>query len=158
SSIVLAYQPIIHLESGKVSGCEVLARWRDVDDSILFPDAFIGIVERHNLTRRFTSLVARRAFAELSALPVHPRMRVNFNIFPRDLEGDALREIFSDFAAARDRFEVTLEIVESGAIQAESAQREIEELRRAGIDIYIDDFGAGYSNMANLATLSVDGV
>jgi sensor c-di-GMP phosphodiesterase-like protein len=157
-SIVLAYQPIIHLESGKVSGCEVLARWRDVDDTILYPDAFIDIVERHGLTRRFTSLVAQRAFGELSSLPEHPRLRVNFNIFPRDLEGDALREIFSAFGAARDRFEVTLEIVESGAIQADSVQREIEELRRVGIDIYIDDFGAGYSNMANLATLSVDGV
>lgn len=157
-SIVLAYQPIIHLESGNVSGCEVLARWRDVDDTILFPDAFIGIVERHNLTTRFTSLVAQRAFEELSSLPEQARLRVNFNIFPRDLEGEALREIFSAFNVARDRFEVTLEIVESGSIQAESAQREIEELRRAGIDIYIDDFGAGYSNMANLATLSVDGV
>ncbi|BCH24796.1 EAL domain-containing protein [Mesorhizobium sp. L-8-3] len=157
-SIVLAYQPIIHLESGRVSGCEVLARWRDVDDTILFPDAFIGIVERYDLTRRFTSLVAQRAFEELSSLPDQVRLRVNFNIFPRDLDGDTLREIFSIFDQARERFEITLEIVESGAIQADSAQREIEELRRAGIDIYIDDFGAGYSNMANLATLSVDGV
>jgi sensor c-di-GMP phosphodiesterase-like protein len=135
-----------------------LARWRDIDDTILYPDAFIGIVERHNLTRRFTSLVAARAFEELSALPAVGRLRVNFNIFPRDLDGEALREIFSVFDHVRDRFEVTLEIVESGAIQVDSAQREIEALRHAGIEIYIDDFGTGYSNVTNLATLSVDGV
>lgn len=157
-SIVLAYQPIMHLESGEVSGCEVLARWRDVDDTILYPDAFIGIVERQNLTQRFTSLVAARAFEELSALPAGKPLRINFNIFPRDLDGDTLREIFSVFDQARDRFEVTLEIVESDAIQVESAQREIEALRLAGIEIYIDDFGTGYSNVTNLATLSVDGV
>lgn len=158
SSIVLAYQPIMHLKSGEISGCEVLARWRDVDGAILYPDKFIGIVERHNLTRRFTSLIVQRAFEDLSALPEGKPLRVNFNIFPRDLDGAALRETFSAFDQAAGRFKVALEIVESDAIHVERAQQEIETLRLAGLEVYIDDFGTGYSNVANLAALSVDGV
>ncbi|MEO3386549.1 EAL domain-containing protein [Mesorhizobium sp. CAU 1741] len=157
-SIVCAYQPVMELETGEINGCEVLARWRDVDDRIVFPDRFIDIVERNGMTLRFTELVAQRAFEELSAtLPEGKRLQVNFNIFPRDLDSDRLARIFSCFASQPERFEVVLEIIESDQIPP-NAQREIERLRRLGIRTYIDDFGTGYSNMQNLAALSVDGV
>lgn len=158
-SVVCAYQPIMHLKSGAIVGCEVLARWRDVDDTIVFPDRFIGIVERLNMTRPFTQLVVDRAFAELSAhTRLGQRLQVNFNIFPRDLDAEALSRMLAAFTAAPDRFDVVVEIVESDALEVGHAQRQIEALRRAGIKTYIDDFGAGYSNIHNLAALSVDGV
>jgi sensor c-di-GMP phosphodiesterase-like protein len=157
-TIVCAYQPIMDLATGETTGCEVLARWRDIDDRIVYPDRFIDVVARHGMTLRFTELVARRAFEELSA-HVAPgrRLQVNFNIFPCDLDSDSLARIFAPFTAQPDRFDLVLEIIESDEIPA-SAQREIERLRGLGIKTYIDDFGSGYSNMHNLAALSVDGV
>lgn len=158
ASVVCAYQPVMALDTGEITGCEVLARWRDIDDRIVFPDRFIGIVERRGLTRRFTELVARRACDELSEhLPAGKRLQVNFNIFPCDLDSISLARIFSGFTSQPDRFDVVLEIIESDEIPP-NAQREIEALRRLGIKTYIDDFGTGYSNMQNLAALSVDGV
>ena len=157
-SVVCAYQPVMELDTGEITGCEVLARWRDVDDRIVYPDRFIDIVERHDMTLRFTELVARRASAELSEhLPAGKRLQVNFNIFPCDLDSSRLARVFSGFTSQPDRFDVVLEIIESDEIPA-NAQREIEALRRLGIKTYIDDFGTGYSNMQNLAALSVDGV
>jgi len=157
-SIVCAYQPVMELDTGDITGCEVLARWRDIDDRIVFPDRFINIVERHGMTLQFTEMVAQRACEELSAnLPAGKRIQVNFNIFPRDLDSDRLARVFSGFTSQPDRFDVVLEIIESDAIPA-NAQREIEALRRLGIKTYIDDFGTGYSNMQNVAALSVDGV
>ncbi|WP_161601186.1 EAL domain-containing protein [Neoaquamicrobium microcysteis] len=157
-SIVCAYQPVMELESGEITGCEVLARWRDIDDRIVFPDRFIGLIERHHMTLRFTELVARQACAELSEnLPLGKRLQVNFNIFPCDLDSGRLARVFSGFTSQPDRFDVVLEIIESDEIPP-NAQREIEALRRLGIKTYIDDFGTGYSNMQNLAALSVDGV
>ena len=157
-SVVCVYQPVMELDTGEITGCEVLARWRDIDDRIVFPDRFIGIVERHDMTLRFTEMVARRACAELSGhLPTGKRIQVNFNIFPRDLDSTRLARIFSGFTSQPDRFDVVLEIIESDEIPP-NAQREIEALRRLGIKTYIDDFGTGYSNMQNLAALSVDGV
>lgn len=157
-SIACAYQPVMNLDTGEITGCEVLARWRDLDDSLVFPDRFIGIVERHGLTMRFTELVAQRACRELSEhVPAGKHLQVNFNIFPRDLDCMRLARAYAGFTSQPDRFDVVLEIIESDAIPA-NAQREIEALRRLGIKTYIDDFGTGYSNMQNLAALSVDGV
>lgn len=161
-SIRCAYQPVMRLDTGEIAGCEVLARWCDIDGKTVFPDRFIGLVKRRGLTMRLTRLVARRAFEELSALHPAPhspgrRLQVSFNIFPQDLDSAGLLQVFSCFTAHPDRFSVILEIIESDEMPA-NAQREIELLRRVGIRTYIDDFGTGYSNMQNLAGLSVDGV
>jgi len=158
-SLVLAYQPLTDLVTGAVTGCEVLARWRDVDGEIVQPCRFIDIVERRGQTERFTGLVAARAFAELdAAVPPGHRLEVNFNIFPRDLDAALLCRLFAPFEAARHRFDLIMEIVESETVRFDAAHREIEALHAAGIKVYIDDFGSGYSNLANIAELAVDGV
>lgn len=157
--VTCAYQPLLDLQKDLVTGCEVLARWHDVDGTMIYPDRFIPIVEEHRLTQTFTRLIVERAHAELLPLvPLGKRMQVNFNIFPRDLSAAALLDIFAPFLAPGSRFDLTIEIVETGALELETAQGEIERLRAAGVQIYIDDFGAGYSSMHTLAGLSVDGV
>jgi EAL domain-containing protein (putative c-di-GMP-specific phosphodiesterase class I) len=146
------------LRTGEIAGCEVLARWRDVDGSVVMPNRFIDIVERNGLALHFTDLLVQRAYAELSThVPADRRMRVSFNIFPSNLDSKELALVFSSFIFPPNRFDVVVEIIESDEIPV-NAQREIEGLRRLGIKTYIDDFGTGYSNMQNLAALSVDGV
>ena len=157
--VTCAYQPLLNLEKDLVTGCEVLARWRDVDGTLIYPDRFIPIVEKHGLTQPFTRLIVACAHAELLPLvPMGKRMQVNFNIFPQDLDAAVLLDIFAPFLSSASRFDLTIEIVETGALELDTAQGEIERLRDAGVHIYIDDFGAGYSSMHTLAGLSVDGV
>ncbi|PXA96242.1 hypothetical protein DMC47_18225 [Nostoc sp. 3335mG] len=157
--VVCAYQPLLDLRSGLVTGCEVLARWRDVDGTLIFPDKFIPIIERRGLTRAFTRLVIERAYVDLLTLVPHGRrLQVNFNIFPQDLSAELLIDLFSPFLNPLAPFDLVIEIVETQEIQLDTAQGEIERLRGAGVSIYIDDFGAGYSSMHTLAGLSVDGV
>lgn len=158
-SIVCAYQPIVDLRTGRISGCEVLARWRDVDGSIVPPDKFVDIVARSGQTLAFTKMVAERAFDELSRnLPQDIRLQVNFNIFPRDLDCEKLSETFRVFGSERTRFPLALEIVESDALAVDNAEREIEALARRGIRTYIDDFGNGYSSIHRVASLAIHGV
>jgi sensor c-di-GMP phosphodiesterase-like protein len=158
-SVVCAYQPLLNLRSKTVTGCEVLARWRDMDGTIVSPDRFLPIIEKHGLTRKFTSMIVEQAHAELSAgLPSGTRLQVNFNIFPQDLHADTLTPIFAPFLQAGSPFDVVVELVETAEIRPDTAQSEIEALRAAGLMVYIDDFGAGYSSMHNLAALSIDGV
>lgn len=159
NSIVCAYQPIMDLRTGEISGCEVLARWRDLDGSIVPPDKFIDIVARSGQTLAFTRMLAERAFDELSCqLPQSVRLQVNFNIFPRDLDSEKLSEVFRAFDGERERFSLALEIVESDALAVDSAQCEIEALARRGIRTYIDDFGSGYSSIHRVASLAIHGV
>lgn len=158
-SIVCAYQPILDVKTGRISGCEVLARWRDLDGSIVYPDRFIDIVAQADRTLDFTKMMADRAHRELSvALGADTRLQVNFNIFPRDLDSEKLRHVFAAFNSDRDRFTLALEITESDALSLEHAQAEIETLGGMGIRTYVDDFGNGYSNIHRIATLAVHGV
>lgn len=158
-SVVCAYQPLLNLRSGLATGCEVLARWKDVDGTLVPPDRFLPIIERHGLTERFTAMVVARAYADLAErLPQGIRLQVNFNIFPCDLDAARLVPTFAPFLARSGMFDVVIEIVETAEIKPEPAQLEIERLRAAGLKVYIDDFGAGYSSMHNLAALSLDGV
>ncbi|HEX2840235.1 EAL domain-containing protein [Hyphomicrobium sp.] len=158
ASIVCAYQPILDLRTGAISSCEVLARWRDVDGSIVPPDKFIDLVASAGQTLEFTKMVADRAYAELSAnLPQGTKLQVNFNIFPRDLDCEKLRHVFSAFEADRDRFPLALEIVENDEV-LDNVHGEIEALARHGIRTYIDDFGNGYSSIHRVASLAIHGV
>ena len=158
-SVVCAYQPLLDLRSGVATGCEVLARWKDVDGTIVPPDRFLPIIERHGLTERVTAMVVAYAYADLVGhLPPGVRLQVNFNIFPQDLDASRLVPIFAPFLVTGSPFSVAVEIVETAEISPETAQVEIERLRAAGLRVYIDDFGAGYSSMHTLAALSIDGV
>ena len=158
-SVLCTYQPILSLATGKINGCEVLVRWRDVDGGTVYPDQFLPTVEKLGLSRRLTEFVIARAYAELSAhVPEGHRLQVNFNVFPRDLDAVWLRDTVRLFDVASQRFDVVVEIIETDLLQTEHAQREIEALRRFGIRTHLDDFGTGYSNIENLARLPIDGV
>ncbi|MEX0405423.1 EAL domain-containing protein [Aquibium sp. LZ166] len=159
SSIVCVYQPIIEVKTRAVVGCEVLARWRDIDDTIVSPDRFLPFVQKHNLTSHFTGLVVDRAYRDLSEAPFGDRcLQVNFNVFPRELDAASLIRTFSIFEAAKDRFELVLEIVECDDVDIGEGQSHIRALRQAGFKVYMDDFGTGYSTLRHLAELDVDGV
>lgn len=158
-SVECVYQPIIDAASESMVGCEVLVRWRDVDGTIVYPDAFLPFVRKHDLTRKLTRLVVARAALELGGrLPSAMRLQINVNVFPSDLDAAALEETFQPLRAIGERFSIALEIIESDGLPLEQAQGEIETLRRAGFLIYIDDFGTGYSTMKHIAALDVDGV
>jgi sensor c-di-GMP phosphodiesterase-like protein len=158
-SIVLAYQPIIDLRSDEVVGCEVLARWRDVDGSIVAPQHFIDIVARIGRTAAFTQMVVDRAVAELGArLPSNVRLQVNFNVFACDFDSTRLLHTFANMLGAAPRLVPAVELVEHHEINFEDAQCTIEQLAAAGIKTYIDDFGTGYSSIERVANLAVDGV
>jgi sensor c-di-GMP phosphodiesterase-like protein len=157
--LICAYQPLLNLHNEQITGCEILARWRDVDGTIVLPDQFLPIVENHNLTERFTSMVVAAAHADLARhLPENVRLQLNFNIFPRDLDAARLIPVFAPFLAPDSRFVPVVELVETAEVNPETAQLEVDKLRQVGIGVYIDDFGAGYSSMRNLACLAVDGV
>jgi sensor c-di-GMP phosphodiesterase-like protein len=142
-----------------VAGCEVLVRWRDVDGTIVPPSRFIEIVPRLGRTAEFTKIVADRAYDELADhVAPNLRLQVSFNVFACDFTSTKLLQIFSRFMDEPRRFDLAIELVENQDINFEEAQRTIQELRRAGVSVYIDDFGIGYSSIERVAILDVHGV
>lgn len=156
ASVVCHYQPILDLRTDRVTACEVLVRWRDVDDRIVMPDQFLPVVEARGLTMDLTRYLVARARADLDRLPPGIALQVNFNVFPRDLDADRLIPLFAPLLG--DRFRVVIEIVETDTLDIAAAGRHIERLRAAGIGTYLDDFGSGFSNINHLGALPLDGV
>ncbi|MBB4066293.1 EAL domain-containing protein [Gellertiella hungarica] len=157
--IQLCYQPILDTRTRGITGCEVLARWKDLDGSIVYPDRFLPILEREKRMLEFTRMVVDKAWVELSTcLPPGQKLQVNINISPQNVPDPALPGLFDRFLQEPRRFTLAVELVETERMSFEDAEHLIQRLREKGIRTYIDDFGTGYSNLENLARLSVDAV
>lgn len=157
-SLILNYQPIVNLASGKVVSVEVLARWRDYDGRIVSPNQFLSLLVQFNRTRPFTQMVIERAYAELTTLAERGvPLRVNFNVFPSDFESSLILGWLAKFRQD-PRLAAAIELVEDGDLYVENTRRCIETMAAAGIPTFIDDFGTGYSSIERVARMPVQGV
>ncbi|MCI5077556.1 EAL domain-containing protein [Oricola sp.] len=158
-SLCAAYQPILSIRDDRISGFEVLARWRDVTGETVMPDKFLPLILEGGLSRVFTEQLVRKVYWDLLTLPDHEwPLSVHFNIFPRDFEAKWLLEAFAPLRLLGDRCSIVLEIVESDRLPLEQTHQTVETLREHGILTYVDDFGTGYCNIQYLGHLSVAGV
>lgn len=158
-SVHCVYQPILTLSNDRIDAIEVLARWRDTTGETVMPGDFLPIVEDARMTRAFTEVLVRNVLADLVALPRQDGpMRVHFNIYPQDFDADWLLHVFDPLLALGDRFVVVVEILERQQSSLDQLRSVIEVLRENGILTYVDDFGAGYSNIQFLGHLPLEGV
>lgn len=155
SQFFLQYQPIYHTKEG-VKGFESLVRWRHPKRGILKPIDFIPLAEELGLIVQIDFMAIREACIQLRKWQkMFPRLELtmNSNISRRHLQDASLSRrlgmILQEAGIRPGSF--CLEVTESGAI-AENSQviRTIEEIRQAGIKLYLDDFGTGHSSFSCL--------
>ena len=147
ANIVCHFQPIVHLASGRVIGCEALGRLRD-GDQLLYPDQFIPALNHCGLTWRFDAAVSRCALLSLGgALPPQADFRVALNFFSQSLHRDTLHGHLQAVlqGAGRSDLQIELEVTEYAFSPA--IVPELKRLKDDGYAISIDDFGTGYSNL-----------
>ena len=158
---VLFFQPKVHIGSGRVSGAEVLIRWRRPGHGMVSPAVFIPLLEETGLIVRVGNWVldqACRMIADWCASsigPVHLSVNVSgIQFFVGGLEEEVLRAI-RKHAIAPDLLE--LELTESCLMSnAEETIAVLRNLKALGIQISIDDFGTGYSSLAYLKRFPID--
>jgi EAL domain-containing protein (putative c-di-GMP-specific phosphodiesterase class I) len=157
--LVLHYQPIVWTASGRLHSMEALLRWNDPDRGLVPPDRFIPAAEEMGLLEAIGEWVfgaLTEQVAAWSAAGLEPR--VSFNVSPRELHRP-------DFAAGlRARLEssgvdashLTMELTESATLrEPERIGPLLRDLRALGLQIAIDDFGAGYSSLSRLRSMPV---
>src|SRR5664280_931476 len=157
--LVLHYQPKVSLSTGEVTGVEALVRWQHPERGLLPPDDFIPLAERTGLIGPLTDYVLDAAFAQARLwIDVGRPMTIAVNVSGRNLLDEHLLD---QVRAALDQHGVpasrlVLEVTET-AIIAEP-RRTLDLLTRLsglGVRLSIDDFGAGYTSLAQLSTLPV---
>ncbi len=152
-----AFQPLIELRTGQLSGFEVLARWHHRELGEIVPDKFIPHFERAGLIDKLTRAILEKAFA----VPLFRETNLNLavNISPNQLLGtrlaERIAEVASKFIFPLDR--LTIEITESALVDdIERAQAVACELKSLECRLALDDFGTGYSSLQHLHALPFD--
>ncbi|MDQ5857742.1 MAG: EAL domain-containing protein [Acidobacteriota bacterium] len=161
--LVLHYQPIVDLKSGRVRGAEALLRWRHPERGLLLPAEFITLAELSGLIAPIGRWVLQKACEQIRLWQRlgHPGLTVSVNLSPRQFQQT---DLVSQVAAALEASEVEpglldLEITESSAMEnADLTIKTLSELRRLGVGISMDDFGTGYSSLNYLKRFPIDRV
>ncbi len=160
--LILAYQPIVDLQTGGVYGLEALVRWEHPRFGRLTPQQFIPLAEETGLIVQLGSWVLGEACRQLQVWrAAHPRLPLTIavNISGRQLLGsglaDTLRQTLTSSGA--EASSVVLEITESVLMQETDAVLErLQQLKGLGVRLAIDDFGTGYSSLSYLQRFPID--
>jgi diguanylate cyclase (GGDEF)-like protein len=156
-AIEVHFQPLVHLDGGRIIGFEALARWMSPVLGHVLPNVFIAVAEECGLINQLGEQLLRKACHE--ALNWPDDFTLAFNISPLQLRNPTLGlrvlNILADTGLPATRLE--LEITESAIVgDAALAQKQIDELRAAGVRIALDDFGTGYATMSQLLAFRFD--
>jgi diguanylate cyclase (GGDEF)-like protein/PAS domain S-box-containing protein len=156
--LVVHYQPLVDLHSGRVDGVEALVRWDHPERGVLPPSEFIALAEEAGLISALGEWVLRQAAADVRRLQLTMAqdLYLSVNVAPAQLDTDivaTVRAALADTGLAPQH--LLLELTES-AIVTQNAVEKLTVLREMGVRIAIDDFGTGYSSLSYLKDLPVD--
>ncbi|HEY4094126.1 MAG TPA: EAL domain-containing protein, partial [Baekduia sp.] len=156
---VLHWQPIVDPRDGALRKLEALIRWQDPFRGLVMPDDFIGFAEETGFIDRVGDWVVGAVRDQVLAWEAagYAPPRTTVNVSPRQLRrpdfGQRLLALVAQEGVAR---RLTVEITESAAM-ADPLRTDpvLTELAGNGVEIAVDDFGAGYSSLSRLRTMPV---
>ncbi|MFT9385682.1 EAL domain-containing protein [Acetobacter sp.] len=160
---VVHYQPQFDLISGEIIGVEALLRWNRPGVGLVTPGSFLSVAEESGLILPINAWVLREACRQAVEWMVGtaPPLRVAVNISPLQIQRENLCNLVMDVLeqTGLPPYLLELELTESILLQqAEAAAPDLQELRRRGVHIAIDDFGMGHSSLTHLKRIRVDRV
>lgn len=159
---VSMYQPIIDLQSKRIIGFEALVRWDHPTRGMLSPFYFLDIAEETGDIVDIGEIMletACRDFQELGNLFPGMPLKVNVNLASQQMQDLRLISVINDTLSKTklDPKHLTLEITETALIRDfDKAKRVICNVREQGIQVALDDFGAGHSSLTYLQQLPID--
>ena len=155
------FQPICPAKDGKTASYEALARWQDPEKGLVSPAAFIPVIEKHHLTYYLDMYILCEVVAKLEqwkkrGLDLKP---VSVNLAHEDFEMPNLVEKINSLVigAGLSRSLIKIEITERDLSNNTSRLKEqIDQLHSYGFEVWMDDFGSGYSSLNALNDYNFD--
>jgi diguanylate cyclase (GGDEF)-like protein/PAS domain S-box-containing protein len=150
------FQPLVNTRDLRVCGFETLGRWFHPEFGAVPPPEFVRLAEENGLIDPLTDLMIQRAVDAARQWP--SEVRVSVNVSPVQLNSefvDRVRETVK--ASGLDPRRLELEVTEDVLIKDfEQTASMFARLRSLGIQVAMDDFGAGYTSMGNLRRLNFE--
>lgn len=155
------YQPITRALTGKVCSVEALARWEDPEKGMIFPGNFIPVLEKMkiiHLLDRYVIESTARIYHRLKKAG-YPIIPVSVNLSRVDFDTlkpfDFMEEIIYRYQVPRQFFHI--EVTESAMTRDTGVlKKELFRFKKAGYQLWLDDFGSGYSTLNVLKEFPFD--
>jgi len=153
------FQPIVN-ENGRIVGAEALARLFDKSGGSISPAEFIPAAEETGIIHDVGRLARDAALMLLDRLGHPDDFYVTVNVSPLEIKRPELADQILEFMREANAFRsLHLEITETEVLELGPAgRRRLETMVSAGAQVYIDDFGSGYSSLSRLRNLPVSTV
>lgn len=159
----LVYQPQIDIQTKTLIGMEALARWEMQRGTMVPPGQFIPIMEQMGLIGAFgtwvmkTACVQNKTWQNAGLRPIKMAVNVSAQQFSDNQLMAAVEEALA--VSGLDPQWIELEITEGTAMQdIERTRAVLRDLKNVGINVVLDDFGTGFSSLAYLKNLPLDGL
>ncbi len=160
--LVVHYQPVVTVSSGRIAGYEALVRWLHPERGLILPAEFISTAEETGLIVELGEQVLREACARLALLQARAQggepLFMSVNLSARQFRQTDLAEHVAEAvrSAGIAPSSLNLEITESALMEgSERHLGVVRELRALGVNLHIDDFGTGYSSLSYLHQFSI---
>jgi diguanylate cyclase (GGDEF)-like protein len=155
--MTVEFQPLMDVKTQQIVAFEALARWNSPEIGSVPPDLFIPVAESGDLIHLVTRTVLRKALAAAREWPED--IGLSFNLSTRDLMSSyAMTQIIALIESSGVRpGRLEIEITETTLVaDFDHASRAIRRFKKMGVNIALDDFGAGYSSLSYVHRLPVD--
>jgi diguanylate cyclase (GGDEF)-like protein/PAS domain S-box-containing protein len=160
-NMVLLYQPIVDVESGRLIAAEALIRMPKDDGELLHPDEFIPLAESTGLINKLGYWVceeACRQYREWRSAGLPP-FGVAINVSAMEFRQRSFAERLARVLQQEqvDPAFLQIELTESAVMSnVADAIATLSALRAMGVKVALDDFGTGYSSLSHLRRLPLD--
>lgn len=161
--LLVHYQPVMSMRGSQMVGAEALLRWQHGDDGLITPTDFLPLIEDEHLLLQLADWVLEQVCRLLASLQHGELFRAPFyiavNLTPRQFHQDAFMARLRGLLDATGvdprllQFEITERALNHDVT---AASEKLQTLRRMGIRFAVDDFGTGFSSLANLKELPLD--
>jgi diguanylate cyclase (GGDEF)-like protein len=156
----LYYQPQVRLSDGVVTSVEALVRWQHPERGLLMPATFLPVAESRGLEIRLTDHLLGLAVRQAARWLAEGRAyQVAVNVSPGCLidAGFVARVLSTVAAAGLPPRQLCLELTETSIMaDPDRAVRALHEVREHGVTVSVDDFGTGFSSLAQLRRVPAD--
>lgn len=160
NDIFMLYQPKVEIETGKTIGLEALCRWNNKVRGFIPPDIFIPLVEETQLIHSLTDWVFVEVCSTLKKLEYSGHsVPISINISAKNLYSpDFFKRIDKIVTnAGINPSNLELELTETALmINPEESLIQLENFRKKGYLISLDDYGKGYSSLSYLCSFPID--